>query len=156
MTYPNPWLYNNTPFLEDDIGESVGFIYLITEIPTNRKYIGKKIFFNRVVKPPLKGKKKRRISKKFSDWETYYGSSEDLKQAVDHNGMNLYKREILYLCSSKSEMSYLETKEIFLRDALLTQEYFNSWVSSRINSNQLKSMIACHTKSLETKPAKKK
>ncbi len=138
MTYENAWLYNNTPFLEEDVGEHIGFVYLITEIATERMYIGKKIFFNRVSKPPLKGKKKRRISKKFSDWQSYYGSSDSLSQAVDSNGFLLYKREIIHLCSSKSQMSYLESKEIFLRDALLTDKYFNSWISCRIRKEQLR------------------
>lgn len=136
------WTYEGKPFTEADIDDYVGFVYLITEIPTGKKYVGKKIFYNKVSKPPLKGKSRRRITKKSSDWETYFGSNEELKKAVDENGPNMYKREILHLCRSKAEMGYLESKEIFLRDALLKEDYFNSWVSARIQRNQLKSLLS--------------
>jgi len=137
----NQWIYKNNPFLESDVGDFIGFVYLITEISTGRKYIGKKIFYNKVVKPPLKGKSRRRISRKFSDWQTYYSSSDEIKDIVAGQGDADYKREILRLCMSKAEMSYFETKEIFSRDALLKDEYINKWVSSRIQKNQLKSVI---------------
>lgn len=141
MTYENPWIYKNKPFLETDVGDYIGFVYLITEISTGRKYIGKKIFFNKISKPPLKGKTRRRIAKKYSDWQTYYSSSDEIKAIVAEHGSSDYKREIIRLCSSKAEMAYFETKEIFARDALLKEEYINKWVSSRIQRNQLRSVI---------------
>lgn len=140
MSYQNKWLHQGKEFEEADIGEYEGFVYLITEIHTGKKYIGKKIFFNKVSKPPLKGKKRRRISKKFSDWETYYGSSDSMKEAIDSNGIAAYKREIIRLCKSKSEMSYVESKEIFVRDALINTDYYNNWISCRIQRNTLKGL----------------
>lgn len=132
------WFYGQDVFTEEHVGNYIGFVYLITELSTGRLYIGKKIFKNKKAKKPLKGKTKRRISQVASDWENYFGSNDELKKAVDLNGKDNYKREILYLCRSKSEMSYWETKEIFARDALLRPEYFNSWVSARIQRNTLK------------------
>lgn len=140
MTYQNKWTYEGKEFEESDIGEYEGFVYLITELSTGKKYVGKKIFFNKVSKPPLKGKKRRRISKKFSDWETYYGSSDIMKEAIDKNGVFDYKREIIRLCKSKSEMSYIESKEIFVRDALIKDDYYNNWISCRIQRNTLKGL----------------
>lgn len=134
------WFYGQDVFTEEHIGNNIGFVYLITELSTGRLYVGKKIFHNKKVKKPLKGKKNRRISKIASDWEDYYGSSDDLKNAVEINGKDNYKREILHLCKSKSEMSYWETKEIFSRDALLRPEYYNNWVSTRIQRNTLKDL----------------
>lgn len=138
MNYENPWLYNDEPFLEEHIGDHIGFVYLITEKETGKKYIGKKILFNKVSKPPLKGKKKRRISVKYSDWQTYYGSSKELCDLVEAQGKDSFTRVILHLCKSKGEMSYRESEEIFKRNALLSPEYWNSWISCRIQANTLK------------------
>lgn len=134
------WFYNDKQFTENDVGNYVGFIYLITDLENGKKYIGQKVFFNRVAKPPLKGKTKRRISKKQSDWMDYFGSNDVLKERVAERGSEKFKREILRLCTAKSEMNYWETYEIFHRHALIGDEYYNSWVSTRINKNQLKSM----------------
>lgn len=131
------WMYEGKIFTEEDVGDFIGFVYKITEVTTNRYYIGKKIFFNKVVKPPLKGKKRRRISKKWSNWQEYYGSGPEIKKLVELNGKHLYKREILRLCSSKSEMSYFETKLIFETDALLSDKSINEWVTCRITKSQL-------------------
>lgn len=135
------WYYNNQEFDENLIANHVGFIYLITELSTGKKYIGQKVFYNKVAKKPLKGKKNRRINTKESDWRDYYGSNEELLLAVQKNGVENYKREILRLCSSKSEMNYWETWEIYNRHALLRDDYFNNWVSCRVNRNQLRKAI---------------
>ena len=138
------WYLHNQQFDEQLINEQklVGFVYLITEKNTGKLYVGQKVFFNKVAKKPLKGKKNRRIEKKFSDWKEYYGSNEELQQRVIEFGVDNYRREILHLCTAKSEMNYMEAYEIFARHALLNPDkYFNSWVSSRINRNQLKKMI---------------
>jgi len=135
--YENPWIYQGKPFTEDDVGDFIGFVYLITDTNTGKLYLGKKILFNKVVKPPLKGKTKRRISKKFSNWQEYYGSNETLNQLVAIGDKLTYKREILHLCRSKSQMSYMESKEIFARDVLLSDLWYNDWVSCRINRRQL-------------------
>ena len=138
------WYLNDQQFDEQLIEKQklVGFVYLITELDTGKMYIGQKVFYNKVAKKPLKGKKNRRIQRKFSDWELYYGSSEELQAKVIEKGPQNYKREILHLCTAKSEMNYLEAYEIFARHALLhPDKYYNSWVSSRINRNQLKKMI---------------
>lgn len=133
------WYHNNIEFDESQIENNVGFIYIITELSTNRQYIGQKIFHNKVAKKPLKGMKNRRISKKQSDWLSYYGSNDELKARVLELGDSNYRREIIRLCKSKSEMNYWELKTIMETDALLNPDkFFNSWVSFRINRNQLK------------------
>lgn len=135
------WIYENEEFTEDKIGEYVGFVYLITEIETKKQYIGQKVFFNKVSKPPLKGKKNRRRSRKQSDWQQYWGSNEELRALVDSIGTDKFQREILRLCSSKAELNYFEAREIFVRDALLQPDkFFNNWCSTRIQRNQLKSL----------------
>jgi hypothetical protein len=38
------WLYNNKEFTEEDIGDSFGYVYEITNNTNGRKYVGKKFF----------------------------------------------------------------------------------------------------------------
>ena len=129
------WYNNGVPF-EDD-GTHFGFVYLIENLITNRKYIGRK-YFSKAGTKQVNGKKRK--IRKTSDWESYWGSNETLKAEVAELGEHNFRRTILHLCKSKSECSYLETKEIFARDALLTEEYYNAWVTCRITSKHLKSI----------------
>lgn len=131
------WVYQGRPFIEDDIGDSYGFIYEIVNLTNNRRYIGKKFFTKAKTKQVNGKKKKTRVS---SDWEKYWSSSEELKTDVKSLGEDKFTRTILHLCKTRSECSYRETKEIFNRDALLKEEYYNSWVSVRINAKNLLSM----------------
>ena len=124
------WVYQGRPFTEDDIGDSYGFIYEIVNLTNNRRYIGKKFFTKAKTKQVNGKKKKTRVS---SDWEKYWSSSEELKADVKSLGEENFTRTILYLCKTRSECSYRETKEIFNRDALLKEEYYNSWVSCKIH-----------------------
>ena len=124
------WLYNNTEFTEEDVGESFGYVYEITNNINGRKYVGKK-FFTRAGTKQIKGKKKKvRLS---SGWLNYWSSSKELQEDVKKLGEENFTRRILYLCKSRSECSYRETKEIFTRDALLSENYYNSWVSCKIH-----------------------
>lgn len=130
------WLYYNTTeqFKEEDIADNLGFVYLITHIPTGRKYVGKK-FFTKAKTKQVKGKKKKIRAP--SDWENYWSSSEELKAEVKLNGEEQYTREILHLCKSRSTCSYWETYEIFNRHALLSENYYNSWVTCKIHKSHV-------------------
>ena len=130
------WYLHNTAqeFTEDMIGGAFGMVYLITHTPTGKKYVGKK-FFTKAKTRQVKGKKKR--SRVASDWLTYWGSNKELQEEVKKNGEEQYTREILHLCKSRSELSYWETFEIFSRHALLSEAYWNQWVSARINAKNL-------------------
>lgn len=124
------WHYNGVEFTEDLIDKSFGFVYCITNLSNGRKYIGKK-FFTKSGRKQTKGKiKKVRVT---SDWLDYYGSNKELQDDVVKNGADTFHREILYLCASRSECSYRETQEIFNRGALLTEDYYNSWVTCKIH-----------------------
>lgn len=124
------WLYNNKEFTEKDIGDYFGFVYLIENLIDNRRYIGKK-FFTRAGTKQIKGKKKKvRLS---SGWVNYWSSSKELQEDVKKLGEENFTRTILFLCKTRSECSYRETKEIFTRDALLSENFYNSWVSCKIH-----------------------
>ena len=124
------WTYKGQTFTEEDVGDNFGFVYEIVNTLNQRRYIGKK-FFTKSGRKQIKGKtKKVRLS---SGWKNYWSSSEELKTDVKTFGEDKFTRTILYLCKTRSECSYRETKEIFLRDALLTEDYYNRWVSCKIH-----------------------
>lgn len=124
------WQYKGQEFTEDMIGDAYGFVYIIVNQTNNRKYIGKK-FFSKAGYKTVKGKRKK--IRKSSDWLTYYGSNKELQDDVKLLGAENFYREILYLCNSRSECSYKETAEIFNQKALLSEAYYNSWVTCKIH-----------------------
>ena len=129
------WQYNSKDFTEDLIGDNYGFVYQITNLTNGRKYIGKKFFYSAKTKQ-VKGKKKR--IKVPSDWQTYYGSSAELSKDVLSLGHDKFKREILHLCLSKGDCGYLEAKEQFVRGALESNDYYNTWIMVRVRKSHLK------------------
>ena len=135
MSYENPWLYNNLIFDSDGIDNHVGFVYVITNMVVNKKYIGKKTFWSTKNKQINKKKKKIKVE---SDWKNYYGSSENLLTDVEKYGISNFKREILRLCKTKGECSYFEAKEQFAVDALIEPCYYNTWISVRVRKSHLK------------------
>ena len=99
------WFYNDKEF--DLTPEDYqGFVYMITELDTDKKYIGKKYFWKPKTLPKTKSRKRRIKTRVESDWKIYYGSSKEVKQLVETRGEDKYKREILKLCKTKGECSY--------------------------------------------------
>ena len=80
------------------IGDYIGFVYMVTDKETGMKYIGKKGFFSKVTKPPLKGKKRKRRSLKESDWKKYCGSSEAVKLIVVRKHPDLTTESVREYC----------------------------------------------------------
>jgi len=133
----NPWLFNNVIFSDDSIGTHAGFIYIITNIVNNKKYIGKKIFTNtRRIKQ--KNKTRRKVKKTESDWRDYYGSSPSLSSDIEKYGKSNFKREIIKLCVSKSELTYFEAKEQFARGCLESPGWYNEHIMCRVRKANLK------------------
>ncbi|MGY8867543.1 MAG: hypothetical protein ACKVJK_18230, partial [Methylophagaceae bacterium] len=94
------WTYEGKSVAELQ-NDCEGFVYLITNLTNDKKYIGKKLAKFKKTKPPLKGKKNKRRSKVESDWRDYWGSSDHLQADVAELGTKNFTREILYLCSSR-------------------------------------------------------
>ena len=120
--------------------EVVGFVYLITNTTNGRMYIGKKLARFKRSRPPLKGRKNKRRYKVDSDWQDYYGSSDDLTIDVNKFGKDKFTREILYLCKGRGEMSYIEAREQFDRRVLETDEYYNGIISCKIGGQSVKNL----------------
>jgi len=121
------WLYNGEVIesIEQMPQNTFGFIYQATYIPTNEKYLGKKVlYFNRTL-PPLKGMKRKRKVVKESDWQTYYGSHEKIKSLLKENKQDDFQREILEFSFNKKHLTYLETKYLFCNNVLENEEYIN-------------------------------
>ena len=114
-------LINNKSF---DINEYEGYIYITTILDTGRKYIGKKNFFhNTNIKlgkkelanlPTARGKKpsKKKVTKE-SDWKTYYGSAQEIKDSVKQYPKERITRTLIRLCKTKKELTYYECKYLF-------------------------------------------
>lgn len=131
------WLYEGQPFDSDMIGEYFGFVYLITNLDNDKKYIGKKWFWSSRKLPPLKGKTRKRKVVKESDWKKYHGSSDEVKLLVEQLGESNFKREILRLCKTKGECTYYEAKMQFDFDVLLRDDYYNEFIGCKIHSKHL-------------------
>lgn len=138
-TFLSNWIYQGKEIIdESDVPEGmVGFVYLITNNVTGRKYIGRKILTSTTRKPPKKGETRRKKVVKSSNWQNYFGSSEEMIQSVLTYGKESFTREIVRFCKSKTEMAYYECKEIFALDALIKEEFINKWITCQINGKNL-------------------
>lgn len=139
------WLYQGKliDILPDDC---VGFVYLITNLTNNKKYIGKKLSkFSKTTYKTVKlkngNKKRKRIKSKIeSDWQTYYGSNTQLNEDVKHLGTDKFTREILYYCKSKAECSYIEAKLQFEYRVLESDDYYNGHIQVRVHGSHIKKL----------------
>lgn len=112
--------------------KTFGFIYEITNKITNRKYIGKKQCFMTIKKKPLKGYKRKRITKSESDWKEYTSSSTDLNEDIKKYGKESFEFKILRTCDSKWALAYYEIKEQIEKDVLFKENYYNGIINCRI------------------------
>ena len=136
------WFYQGSE-VTDLPEDCVGFVYLITNNISGRKYIGKKLAkFSKttykVVKLKNGTKKKKKIRGKIdSDWREYYGSSPNLTADIDALGKENFTREILYYCNSKAECSYIEAREQFDRKVLESTDYYNGHIQVRVHGSHI-------------------
>ena len=126
------WIYKGVTFTPEMIPENaVGFVYIMSTIVNNKSvlYIGKKNFFadrkTKLGKKELPADKRKKTYKRVRKmaYENYYSSNDVLKQA-HKNGVNI-KREILHICMSKTELSYMEVKYQFMYEVLERDDYLN-------------------------------
>jgi len=136
------WTYQDN-IIEELPDDCVGFVYIITNNITGKKYIGKKLAqFSKTTYKTVKlkngTKKKKKIKSKIpSNWQDYYGSNLELNNDVTTLGKENFTREILYYCKSKPECSYLEALEQFQRKVLESTDYYNNQIMVRIHGSHI-------------------
>ena len=141
------WLFESL-VVETLPEDCAGFVYLITNNITGRKYIGKKLArfkrtTYRVVKLKNGNKKRKKIRGTIdSDWQTYYGSSPELSKDIEQLGIENFSREILYYCKTKSECSYIEAREQFSRRVLESDDYYNGHIQVRVHGSHIKDKLS--------------
>lgn len=113
----SPWHYQGELFIPTYtnilMNKWYGFIYLIENTTTGRRYIGKKSFHTR----------KKRKGKPFgrqwrSDWWSYWGSSKELSQDIRTLGADKFTRTVLSIWKTEKQLSYAEEEQHFKNDVL--------------------------------------
>ena len=112
--------------------DAIGFVYIITSKTTNEYYIGQKLLFSKITRPPLKGKKRKRRTIKDSNWRKYCSSSGVIAEDIASNE-DQYDFEILSFHNSKTELSIEETRMIIdnINDPLCLNQIINIRVRVR-------------------------
>jgi hypothetical protein len=125
-----------------------GFIYKITHVESKRYYIGKKILYNTTnVKlgkkettalPTQRGRKPttKQIIKE-SNWKDYWGSNKDFLEYIKNHKGEEFKKEILYICNSKLELTYWETHYLFVNKVLFDNLSYNSNILGKFYKGKL-------------------
>jgi hypothetical protein len=123
------------PFPEDQINGYYGFTYIITNLETNKFYIGKKAFIHNKKKKLTKkeiaeqtgpGRKATtRVDQVDSGWKSYWGSSKELLADVKKLGEDKFERLILKFAKTKKQLTYYELESQILHNALFDSTSYN-------------------------------
>lgn len=136
------WFYKNQMVLALP-QDCVGFVYIITNLTNNRRYIGKKLAkFAKTTYKMHTQKNGKRVRKKIrshidSDWQQYWGSSKELSADIARLSTLSFRREIIHLCNSKAICSYLEAKEQFAHKVLESNDWYNGQISLRVHGSHI-------------------
>jgi len=121
--------------------DCVGFVYLITNMENGRMYVGKKLSRFKTTRYKMHTQKNgKKVRKKIrgavdSDWQDYYGSSDQLERDIEALGKDRFRREILFYCRSKAELNYVEAREQFARKVLESDRYYNGHIRVRVHGS---------------------
>ena len=129
MSYENPWTLDGQIVDTENIKEHYGFVYRITNLTSNKKYIGKKFFYATKTKQV---KKKKKRYKAESDWKTYYGSHAEIKSLIKEGKQSEFLREILIFTANKKLHTYYENKFLFIKEVIEPHSnYINDNIEGR-------------------------
>jgi hypothetical protein len=118
--------------IPENIEDYLGFVYMVIHKPTGQYYVGQKKFWFKDTKPPLKGRKNKRHSLVESDWKTYWGSSNKLKEWIAKEGTSEFERRIIRPCKTQWEMSYTELEWQMKLDVLRDDKALNGIINVRL------------------------
>ena len=125
------WLYPGQFSPEDWFG----FIYRIIDLDTDREYIGKKQFWS-TTRKPVKGKTRRKVVVKSSDWKLYTSSSKHVNAAIGERGKDRFVFLIETLYKSKAALHYGEVEAQINEDVLRAKlpsgerKFYNAMVAN--------------------------
>lgn len=128
------WIYKREKI--DNINKipkgSFGFVYLITNLTNGKKYLGCKQLFSKrkrnfgkkeLAKLTDKRLKKYEIVVKESNWLNYTGSNKQLNEDIKKG--DKIEKHILAFAKDKKNLTYLETKELFINNVLESSNFYN-------------------------------
>jgi hypothetical protein len=146
------WTYQGDTLVSIDAvpKNAIGFIYLITQVSTGKKYIGRKLLTKAATKTINGKKKKLRVE---SDWKDYWSSSPKIKQWIDENGYDDFRREVLLFVSSKGMLAYGEELALYMMGALESDAWLNDNIRSKIYRTWVKPDEAVQLRALLAKMA---
>ena len=104
-------------------------------------YVGKKLSRFKTTRYKMHTQKSgKKVRKKIrgavsSDWQAYFGSSDQLNKDIELLGREKFRREILYYCRSKAELNYVEAREQFSRKVLESDLYYNGHIRVRVHGS---------------------
>ena len=141
------WLHHKKKIhsINDFLTGTFGFIYITTHIPTGKKYLGKKSLYHTTnqklgkkelaEQPITRGRKltTKQVIKE-SDWKTYYGSEEFIKQKIKEKKQEEFTREIIHLVGNKKLLTYFECKYQFQLGVLESQDWLNTNILGKFYS----------------------
>lgn len=142
----NKWLYHLDDgsldeFPDEHIEGYYGFVYIITNLETNKFYIGKKAFIHNKKKKLTKkeiaehtgaGRKPTtRIDKVDSGWKSYYGSSKELLADVKVLGEDKFERVVLQLAKNKKQLTFFELEQQIIHRVLFKDDNYNDNIAGK-------------------------
>lgn len=124
------WFYKNKILRDEDIpAKAAGFIYMITNVSSGKKYIGRKL----LTRSHRRQKNKKIIrSRVESDWREYWSSSPDLLKVFEEEGTDNFIREILVFADTKGQLNYLEEKFLYYVGALESDMFYNNNIRAKM------------------------
>lgn len=125
------WIYKGNYFTVKDVKEDYyGFVYQITNLLNNKKYIGKKKFYRNYTRDS--GKKG-----KYQNWSYYMSSCAELNEDIKKYGVENFLFEILHIAKNKLELTYYEAMEQFKTDCIRRNDYYNSNILGKFYRDKL-------------------
>lgn len=132
------WLYNGKEIDDEETEGYAAFVYIITNLVDNKRYLGKKIFKS-TRRKKVKGKTRRKKITKDSDWKSYFGSNKLLQEDVARLGQDRFEREIIKLCRTRGTASYWEAKLQMQHEVLENPDkWYNEWVMVKVHRSHIK------------------